>query len=291
MTPTEMRALPSLRRITAETARVVGLHESQLLGRDKSRFFTRPRQMAMYLACELTAKSLPTIGRWFNRHHSTVIHARCHVRELMRADERFARRVRAIEFSILYPAPDVAPLAEETTMGKPRLKTPAHAERVPQTREEVDAAIAEIGQHTRERLRIETAMNDELAVIKARFEELAQPHSDAMRARLAGVQTWCEAHRDELTQGGKVKTAAFPSGEVRWRANPPSVAVRSVDTVLKALWEKGLSRFVRVKEEVNKEAILAEPDAVKGIPGITIKAIEEFAVVPFEAALDAAQGQ
>ena len=37
---------------------------------------TYPRQMAMYLARELTPRSLPEIGRAFgNRDHSTVIHA------------------------------------------------------------------------------------------------------------------------------------------------------------------------------------------------------------------------
>ena len=36
----------------------------------------RPRQVAMYLARELTPKSLPDIGRRFgNRDHTTVIHA------------------------------------------------------------------------------------------------------------------------------------------------------------------------------------------------------------------------
>jgi hypothetical protein len=36
-----------------------------------------PRQVAMYLARELTPKSYPSIGRLFNRDHTTVIHA-CH---------------------------------------------------------------------------------------------------------------------------------------------------------------------------------------------------------------------
>jgi len=167
----------------------------------------------------------------------------------------------------------------------PKTKAPAQTALVPQTREEVAEAIARIGQHTRDRARIEAAMNDEIAEIKRRFEQDAQPHGDAIRGLLAGVQTWCEAHRTELTEGGKVKTAAFTSGEVRWRNTPPSVTVRAVETVLKALRAAGLERFVRVKEEVNKEAILAEPTAVKGIAGISIKSVEEFVVVPFEAEL------
>jgi chromosomal replication initiator protein len=41
----------------------------------RARDVARPRQVAMYLAKELTPKSLPVIGREFNRDHTTVIHA------------------------------------------------------------------------------------------------------------------------------------------------------------------------------------------------------------------------
>lgn len=37
--------------------------------------FSHPRQVAMYLAAELTPKSYPDIGRLFHRDHSTVIFA------------------------------------------------------------------------------------------------------------------------------------------------------------------------------------------------------------------------
>lgn len=169
-----------------------------------------------------------------------------------------------------------------------KLKSPAQTVRVPQTRDEVADAIAQIGRHTRERMRIEAAMGDEIAEVKRRFEEEGQPHAEAMRALQSGVQTWCEAHRSELTQGGKVKTAAFASGEVRWRNTPPSVEIRAVEVVLKTLRSRGLDRFIRVKEEVNKEAILADPAAVAGVAGIKISAGEEFVVVPFETVLEGA---
>jgi len=44
-------------------------------------------------------------------------------------------------------------------------------------------------------------------------------------------------------------------------------------------------RFIREKEEVNKEAILNEQDAVKHVPGISISQGEDFMVVPFEVEL------
>ena len=40
---------------------------------------------------------------------------------------------------------------------------------------------------------------------------------------------------------------------------------------------------MRSTHEVNKEAILNEPEAVQGLPGLTVNSgIEDFAIVPFE---------
>ncbi|OYV58785.1 MAG: hypothetical protein B7X01_03480, partial [Acidiphilium sp. 21-62-4] len=53
-----------------------------------------PRQVAMYLAKQLTSRSLPEIGRKFgNRDHTTVMHAVAKVTELMAADTDFAQDV------------------------------------------------------------------------------------------------------------------------------------------------------------------------------------------------------
>lgn len=172
-------------------------------------------------------------------------------------------------------------------MAKPKTKSVA-AERVPQSRDEAAAAIFEIGQHQRELTRIEAALGDAIAAVRAEHELDAQPHKWAIERLQRGVQTWCEAHRAELTDNGKHKTAAFPTGEVRWRLPPPSVTLKGVEAILKRLRDRGLHAFIRVKEEVSKEAILADPAGVKGIPGIEIKQVEEFVVVPHETVLEGA---
>lgn len=157
---------------------------------------------------------------------------------------------------------------------------------VPQTRDQVVEAVAEIGRCQRERARIQAAMNDEIATIKQRFEEEARPHAEKITELSSGVHTWCEAHRDDLTRNGKTKTATLPSGEVRWRMRPPSVSVRGLDKVLQALKDLKLTRFIRTKEELDKEAVLAEPEAVQHIKGLTITQGEDFVIVPFETSLE-----
>jgi chromosomal replication initiator protein len=60
----------------------------------RARAVARPRQVAMYLAKQLTSRSLPEIGRRFgNRDHTTVMHAVARVDELMKRDAGFAEDV------------------------------------------------------------------------------------------------------------------------------------------------------------------------------------------------------
>jgi len=167
-----------------------------------------------------------------------------------------------------------------------RLKQAASIHPVPQSRDEVNEAIRNIGIAQRERARIQAEMNDYMAKIKEEYEGYAQPHKEQIERLSAGVHTWCEANRDSLTQNGKVKYASLPAGEIKWRTRPPRVSIRAAEVVLDTLRRLGLSRFIRSKEEVNKEAMLAEPEAVSGIAGVKIKRNEDFVIVPFETELE-----
>jgi phage host-nuclease inhibitor protein Gam len=73
---------------------------------------------------------------------------------------------------------------------------------------------------------------------------------------------------------------------VQWRLRPPKVVVKGLEAVLDKLRRMGLERFIRTKEEINKEAILAEPDAVKRVAGISIEQGEDFVIKPFETQLE-----
>lgn len=163
-----------------------------------------------------------------------------------------------------------------------RLKLQAEAY-VPQTQDDVAADIRRIGDLQRQLTRYQTEANDKIAEITATYQPLLDGLREQIKPLQAGVQVWCEANRHELTRGGKVKSANLVTGEVQWRQRPPSVSVRGVDAVLSVLAELGLGRFIRVKNEVNKDAILAEPEAVRVVAGISVvTGVEDFVIVPFE---------
>lgn len=49
------------------------------------------------------------------------------------------------------------------------------------------------------------------------------------------------------------------------------------------LQRMGFDRFIRTRQEINKEALLNEPEVAKGIAGVTIKqGLEDFVIKPFE---------
>lgn len=158
---------------------------------------------------------------------------------------------------------------------------------VPQSRTECEAYIAELGREQRERTRIETRMNDDLAERKAAFETEAKPHRERIEQLSAAIQAYCETHRNDLTRGGKVKFHKFAGGEVNWRVRPPKVTIRGMDAVIEACQRLGLDRLLRQKVEVNKDAMLAEPEIAATIAGVTIGSEgEDFIVKPFETELE-----
>lgn len=163
-----------------------------------------------------------------------------------------------------------------------RIKTDTHAVRL-QSRDDVEVAIKQIGDLQRQLEQTAINQNNELAAITEKYAPILTALKEQIEPIQMAVQAWCESRRDELTQNGKTKTGSFNTGEVQWRQRPPSVAIRGADSVIEALKTHGLIRFVRTKEEINKEAMLNEPELAATIAGVTIKTgVEDFVITPFE---------
>jgi len=69
-----------------------GLRGTDLKVRSNSKAIAYPRQIAMYLAKQLTGASLPEIGRAFGgKHHTTVLHSVNKIEELRKSDRELSR--------------------------------------------------------------------------------------------------------------------------------------------------------------------------------------------------------
>jgi phage host-nuclease inhibitor protein Gam len=162
---------------------------------------------------------------------------------------------------------------------------------VPQNKNDTAESIRLMGDLQREFERTRATMNDTIAAITQEHQPVLAALNERITALQTGVQAWCEAHRVDLCgEADRLgKTANLVTGEVSWRQRPPSVAIRGAEHVCETLLRMGLGRFVRVKNEPNKEAMLNEADAVRGIAGITIvTGTEDFIVTPFEAQAEVA---
>ena len=88
-----------VRKITIEAiqravAESFGMRVAELKQKNNSRQIVVPRQIAMYLAKQLTEASLPEIGRQFGgKHHTTVMHSIAKIDEQRRHDKDLNRTV------------------------------------------------------------------------------------------------------------------------------------------------------------------------------------------------------
>ncbi len=76
-----------IKAIQQHVARKFGMHVEELNKRSTTRAVTLPRQLAMYLAKQLTDASLVEIGSHFGgKHHSTVMYSIAKIHQLRRTD-------------------------------------------------------------------------------------------------------------------------------------------------------------------------------------------------------------
>lgn len=172
-------------------------------------------------------------------------------------------------------------------MGRRKTKTPAPNLPVPQSDVEAAAAVARIGELNRALARIKSDADDRIAEITRQAKEASVPLSETNAAAVEGLRIYCEANRARLTQNGKTKSVKFGTGTVSWRVRPRAVRVprarEALEGVIDRLKGLGLSRFLRVKEEIDKEAMRKEPEVAASVQGVSIgSAGEEFFVEPLE---------
>jgi chromosomal replication initiator protein len=83
--------------IKERVAKFYGISIKEMEAQRRDQRVTLPRQIAMYIAWQLTGASLPQIAREFGKKdHTTAMYARDKIADLMDADEAFRNRVRSL---------------------------------------------------------------------------------------------------------------------------------------------------------------------------------------------------
>ncbi len=84
----------SMDHIQRKVADFFGVKLSDLRAQNRTRAVAFPRQIAMYLARQLTHSSLAEIGRSFGgKDHTTVLHAVEKIQRLLQEDPKFRKTI------------------------------------------------------------------------------------------------------------------------------------------------------------------------------------------------------
>lgn len=153
---------------------------------------------------------------------------------------------------------------------------------IPTSIKGVDVGIRKIARIQNEIDSIAQDYAEKILALQEEAKMKISPLKKNVDSIFTGIYAYCSANRPALLDKGR-KTIDLPSGTICWRYNPPSVLFKhglKIADVIAILKKKRLGKFVRVKHEINKEAILLNPDAVAKIPEIRIVQEETFNVKP-----------
>jgi chromosomal replication initiator protein len=107
--PAPAQSRTSVTAITAAACEHFGLTPEELLSTTRATRIAWPRQVAMYIARELTDESLPALGRQFGgRDHTTVLHAWRRTAERISNDEQARNTVHSLLARLNETPPDRA---------------------------------------------------------------------------------------------------------------------------------------------------------------------------------------
>ena len=88
----------SISRIIDEVAKYYSIKPEDIKGKRRVKEIVTPRQIAMYLARELTESSFPKIGSEFGgKDHTTVLHAHDKITDLIEVDSQTKREINEIK--------------------------------------------------------------------------------------------------------------------------------------------------------------------------------------------------
>ena len=78
--------------------------KEELIGKKKTKEIVLPRQICIYLICDILGQSVPlvSIGEYFGgRDHTTIIHAREKISNLVKVNDRIAKEVEDLRNIVL----------------------------------------------------------------------------------------------------------------------------------------------------------------------------------------------
>ena len=127
------------------------------------------------------------------------------------------------------------------------------------TRDDAESLVNEIAITENRRRVLNAECDDKILAIRESYGPALESCSEALKTKSALVQAWAEANPEEFKSR---KSVEFPAGKVGFRTGTPKLKTATGWTFARVL-EKLQSlawgaAFVRVKQEIDKETIIAQ---------------------------------
>jgi len=151
---------------------------------------------------------------------------------------------------------------------------------VPRSIAGADLLLRSIGTTQDEINSIEKELKEKIDALKAEAAKKLQPLNLERDTKINALFAFADPRKAELTRD--LRSVTLSSGVFGWRLTTPRVeTAQSDEETVSLLKSTGNDEFVRVIEEVDRQALLAKRPIV---PGITYEQHDEFFVVPAQKA-------
>lgn len=154
---------------------------------------------------------------------------------------------------------------------------------IPQSKEKAKRVSDEVGGLQMQEERIKQRLKKRIAELETKAAEEIDTLRQKMISHLASLYGFYQKNWEELTEEGKRKIIDISFGEFGIYETKPWPRIKNVKKVLQLLKIRKLKqciRFIPAREEINKEAVLANQKAVADIKEIRIVKKEKFKVIP-----------
>jgi phage host-nuclease inhibitor protein Gam len=130
------------------------------------------------------------------------------------------------------------------------------------TREAMESLIGEIAALKNHQRLLTAAMDEQIQSIRGQYEPQLAAQNKALDQKMEHARVWSEANPGEFGAARSIETM---HGAVGWRTGQPALKTLpgwTFDRVLQTLKTAGALGYVRVKEEVHKQNLLSDRDAL-----------------------------
>ncbi len=154
---------------------------------------------------------------------------------------------------------------------------------LPRNRAEVEMLLSELALAKNNERLTAAAMDAELLAVRDKFQPNLAALADRLTELTQAAQAWAEANPREF---GQQRSLEFGAGTLGFRTHPPKLKPLpkwNFDRVLENLRRTEAGRaFIRVKEEVDKEGLLAADLPAESLRPLGLQVIQEesFYITP-----------